>query len=277
MPKFVFSLLLASSLLCSAVVAQISSTTTPTTANDIQIDFTNAGNSSFTLTQFFFAFQNGGFDFFDVGQPASFAVESIAEDGLFGNLQTDFDFSGQPANRQGIIDAPGGFSFLVEPGETATAFLVPINPSLYQFFTFAAMLLPTNDTFIGNDSPTAHQVFDSAGNINDPSGTFTINIFTEDLYDAGTEENTGFGTPFSLAGGTDIETVGGVIGPAGDLEEFLNVGTPAGGTITDFFEEGELVATIEISIVPEPGMGAILLSGLCVLPLLRRGSRRRRR
>ena len=229
-----------------------STTSFAQSAGDIQVDFTNVGNADFALTPLWFAFQNGNFDFFDVGQASSPALELLAEDGVVSGLQDDFTAAGQPGNIQGVVTAPGGFAGapVVEPGETGTAFVTPINPANYQFFSFASMLIPTNDTFIGNDSAMAYQVFDSMGNINDPSGTFTINIFASDLYESGTEDNTGLGAPFSAAGGTATDTVGGLIGPAGDLQEFAGVGTPAGFTVNEFFAADALVATISVSVVP---------------------------
>ena len=255
-----------------ATAPLFSTTSFAQSVGDLRVEFTNVGNADFALTPLWFAFQDGNFDFFDVGQASSASLELLAEDGMVGGLQADFTAAGQPGNIQGVVTAPGGFAGapVVEPGETGTAFVTPINPVNYQYFSFASMLIPTNDTFIGNDSGMAYQVFDSMGNINDPSGTFTINIYESDLYDSGTEDNTGLGAPFSAAGGTATDTIGGVIGPAGDLQEFAGVGTPAGFDVNDFYAEGELVATISISTVPEPSAGSALLPALCLLPLLRR-------
>lgn len=238
------------------------STPVPSTASDIEITITNEGNSDFTLTPLWFAFQNGGFDAFEVGSAASPAIEAIAEDGIVGGLIADFDASGQPGNRQGVVTAPGGFAGapVIEPGETATAYITPINPANYQYFSFASMVIPSNDTFFGNDDPMQYQVFNSAGEINDPSGTFTIQIFAEDLLDSGTEVNNAMGAAFSTAGGTGT-TEGGVIGAAGDLSELLGTSTPSGITIGDLITQGELVATITVSQIPEPSTVALSLLG----------------
>ncbi len=248
--------------------AQLASTDVPSTPTDIQVTVTNEGNSDFTLTPLWFAFQNGGFDLFNTGAAPSPGLELIAEDGDVAVLTSEFDAAGQPGNRQGAVFAPGGFGGapVIEPGETGTAYITPINPSNYQFFSFASMIIPSNDTFIGNESPTQYQVFTPGGDINDPSGTFTIQIFGNDLLDAGTEENNAMGAAFSTEGGSPTDTTDG-IGPAGDLNEFLNTGTPSGLTITDFIAPGELVATITISQLPEPStvtLAMLSLGGIIV-------------
>lgn len=267
--------------LCSFAVthasAQIVSTPTPSTSGDISVSITNAGNSDFTLTPLWFAFQNGNFDFFEVGSPASAALELLAEDGDFSGLVNDFTTAGQPGNRQGAVFAPGGFGGapVIEPGETGTAFITALNPTDYQYLSFASMIIPSNDTFLGNNDPKAYQVFDATGAINDASGVFTINIYGRDLLDAGTEDNLGQGAPFSTIPGAAVDTVGGTVTQAGNLLEFFDTTTPAGGIITDFIGADELVATIEITAVPEPatgGMAALTVLGCTAFFRRRRNS-----
>lgn len=243
--------------------AVLNSTSVPSGPTDIQVTVTNAGTSDFTLTPLWFAFQNGGFDLFDVGVAPTPGLELLAEDGGVGDLSNEFDASGQPGSLDGAVFAPGGFAGapVIEPNETGTAYITPINLANYQYFSFASMVIPSNDTFIGNEAPMQYQVFTPAGEINDPSGVFTIQIFGSDLWDAGTEMNDANGAPFSTNGGTATDTNNGV-GAAGDLMEFLNTGTPSGLTITDFIGANELVATITISQIPEPSSILMLISGV---------------
>ncbi|MEN1680821.1 MAG: spondin domain-containing protein [Planctomycetota bacterium] len=255
---------LASTLAASTALGQ-ASTPTASTPTDLKVTITNEGNADFTLTPLWFAFQNGGFDSFDAGSLASPAIEAIAEDGIVDGLIMDFDASGQPGNRQGVVTAPGGFpgAPVIENGETGTAFITPINPAAYQYFSFASMVIPTNDNFIGNDDPLAYQVFDAAGNINDPSGTFTITVLASDIWDAGTELNNGLGAPFSTAGGTATDTTDPIALEANNLADFVGITTPSGVTITNLYDPSDVVATITISQIPEPAT----LSLLALAPL----------
>ena len=48
------------------------------------------------------------------------------------------------------------------PGLTGSA-IFTVDPTINPFFTFASMVVPSNDYFIGNDSPTQYQLFDAMG------------------------------------------------------------------------------------------------------------------
>ena len=265
--------------------AQLASTTTPSTPADLQINVTNEGPSDFTLTPLWFAFQNGNFDLFNPGGAPSAGLELLAEDGVVDSpdpnvttITTEFDAASQPGNRQGVVLAPGGFAGapVIEPGETGTAYITPINPANYQYFSFASMVIPSNDTFLGNANPIEYQVFTPDGNINDPSGVFTIQLFGSDLSDAGTEANDALGAAFSTNGGVATDTNDGV-GSAGDLSEFLNTTTLSGLTITDLISSNELVATITITQLPEPSTSVLGILSVVVLGMSWRVRLRQRR
>jgi hypothetical protein len=236
---------------------------------DIRVSVTNEAQSDFFLTPLWFGFQEGSFDFFDAGSAASASLEALAEEGAVGGLTNDFANAPVPGHIQGVAANPAGFpgAPVIDPGETADGFATPINTAAYQYFSFASMLIPTNDTFIGNDDPFAYKVFDDSGNINDASGTFTIQIFGSDLWDAGTEVNDGLGAAFSTGGGVATDELG-TVSAGSDLSNFIGLNTPAGTTITDTLDPGELLATIRISIVPAPASASLL--GLAGLGAMRR-------
>ena len=108
------------------------------------------------------------------------AVERLAEDGTTGPIAAEF-LNGGFGVVEGTIPGPNG---PIAPGELAQAsfLLDPAAPSS-RFFTYATMVIPSNDAFLSNGSPVAHPVFDAAGD-------FVFESFIDtDVVDAGTEVN----------------------------------------------------------------------------------------
>ena len=175
-------------------------------SGDIQVDIKNEGNSDFFLTPLWFGFHQGNFDMFNAGSAANVplgtdSIERLAEGGMVDGLQADTTMP----NFDGV--AGGG---PIAPGATVTGYVTPANPAAYPYFSFASMVIPSNDSFIGNDNPMAYEVFDAMGNVN--GGTFTIEIYGRDIWDAGTELNDEMGAAFSALGGSssDENGVGGL-------------------------------------------------------------------
>jgi len=105
-----------------------------------------APTNSISFAPLHFGFNNGSFDAFDNGAVATAPIISVAEGGSGSAWQPAFA-AADPTATRGTI---GG---LLQPGESrSSSFLV--DPLLNPFFTFAAMVVPSNDFFIGNDSPT---------------------------------------------------------------------------------------------------------------------------
>ena len=130
------------------------------------------------LTPVWVGFHNGDFDTFSGGEAASAALESLAEDGSTALLSQDFNASGL-----GSIDGTVGAA-PIQPSEGATE-TFDVDTSNGQYFSFASMVLPSNDTFIGNGNPEAYKLFDDAGNFLD----LDILVLGSRAYDAGTEVN----------------------------------------------------------------------------------------
>jgi hypothetical protein len=136
------------------------------------------------LTSFWMGFHVGTFDIYDQSAPASTELERMAEDGNAQPLMDSFDMTGA-GTTQGLIASntpPPPFA----PSESAeiTFLLESTNPA-NRYFSFISMVIPSNDAFIGNDSPTAHQIFDGSGNF---SGAY-VAIYGTSMMDAGTEVN----------------------------------------------------------------------------------------
>jgi hypothetical protein len=212
----------------------------------------------FTFSPPWLAFHDGSFDGFDAGSAASLGIEGIAELGAVADITTEFGMSGISAQ----LDSPGA-PLPFTPGST-NSLQFALDPSTNRYFSFGAMLVPSNDFFLGNDNPTAYEVFDSSGNF---VGPLTIEVYSDDAWDAGTEVNDlAFGPAF-IAGqdATQGASEGGVVrslysvpGIGTFLDSIVGMETPI-GTLTDGLSEGELIATI--TIVPEPAGLALLALG----------------
>ena len=255
-------------LLAICVIALCISSSDAQAQSSFRVEVTNNGNTDFFATPLWFGVHNGDFDFFDVGGTASSQLETIAELGDAGPLIDQFE--ADPASPGDINDVIFGGTGVppIAPGETVSTTFAAGNPAAYQYFSFASMVVPTNDTFIGNDDGMAHQIFDSNGNFLGTNGVFEIDVTT--LYDAGTEVNdasTSGGAAF--AAGIDATAgaaEGGLIGDAGDLSIFQGLQTPNGFDINDTtLDAGQSFATIRIVAIPEPtslGMVALGLGGM---------------
>ncbi len=231
----------------------------------VDITITNTqGSDGLYLTPLLSVLHDGTFDPFDSGSAASGAVELLAEEGDASGVLGDALAAGAAA---GVITAPGGFAGapVIDPGETASIRL-DVNPASQRFVSFMAMVIPSNDIFIGNDNSMAYEVFDALGQF---TGLGPISIYTDDAWDAGTEVNNGLGAPFNMAGGvaTDVD---GLITPASDRLFFLAGQETAAGSTVSLPSGRNLLATIEVSQVPLPAGFPLLLVGLGAFAYLRR-------
>ncbi len=233
----------------------------------VTISINNPGSASFSLTPLWYGFHDGGFDVFNPGQAASASLEALAEDGIVGGLQSDFSATA-PLGQQGVLVAPGGFpgAPVIEPGETASFTFDRVMAN--RFFSFASMVIPSNDAFIG--APEAIEIFNADGSLVGGGTTRTLTIRYEQIWDAGTEVNNTLGAAFSTVGGVSSDENGVVqLLPSGGLDNFLNTFTPA-GEITSLFTPGSTVATISITSVPEPSTGMLVAAACACLGTLRR-------
>ncbi|MCY4335889.1 MAG: spondin domain-containing protein [Litoreibacter sp.] len=204
-------------------------------ATTLSITFQNNNGFGFITTPVYAGFHDGGFDAFDVGSAASAGVEQVAELPIppfagvvdpedpamqpFGNRLANerrADQDGDGVDSQGAFIANGG---PILDGASATIEVDIANPGVNQFASFLAMVVPSNDTFFGNDDPMAYRLFDDAGNF---ILTQDIVITAGSIYDAGTE----------LAS-LDGSTIGDpVANPSGIL-----AGVAENGVITSIFDD----------------------------------------
>lgn len=147
---------------------------------ELRITITNeSGPGGTFLTPFWFGFHNGSFDLFDGGQTASPGLEQIAEDGAAAGLAAEL-IAADADGQGGVVTGAAG---PIATTETTSQF-VTLTADDDAFLSLAAMLLPSNDAFIGTGE--AVQVFSN--------GVFQraqlIEFGGDEVYDAGTEFNT---------------------------------------------------------------------------------------
>ncbi|MCC7054350.1 MAG: PEP-CTERM sorting domain-containing protein [Gemmatimonadaceae bacterium] len=233
----------------------------------VTVTVTNLANpNSVSFAPLHLGFHRGVFDAFNIGTTAAPGIVSVAEGGAGGQWQSDFAAADPTANRGTIGGA-------LLPGQTRSQSFV-VNAGLNQFFSFASMVIPSNDFFIGNDNPTGFRLFDSAGNLMLSSITQT----SSQIWDAGSEAFSVAGAAFLVNGVNDVRTPqNGTVGFNFDeLMRFDGEMTAAGYVFTSGLASNQPIYRIDftsVAVVPEPATVVLFGSGLVLLG----GVARRRR
>jgi len=181
-----------------AFVSQLTSaqeTPTPVVGTDVRVTVTNRAPALGTFqTAVWIGFHDGTFELHDLGSaadtffPTSDALERLSEDGNVEPLRTEFLDQGL-GRVQGLLPGvlgPEPSGGQLAPGETVSA-VFRLDPSDLgdRFFSYATMIIPSNDAFSANDDPQAHEIFDVGT-------TFVATDFVvpgSEGLDAGTETN----------------------------------------------------------------------------------------
>lgn len=152
------------------------------------------------------------------------------------------DLSAFPQEVLDSIENP--FFFIQASGETET-FTVTLEgtPEENRYFSFASMLFPTNDGFIGNEDPQAIEIFDEDGNF--IGADFTVT--GEDTWDGGTEVNDEL--PESLL--YTFEVFGAGEDENGTIQPFPGFIPTGEGGVLDYEFNGNLVAANADFTVPD--------------------------
>lgn len=261
-------------ILKKALIVAVASTALLSTASQatlVEVQVSNLfDDGGLALTPVWAGFHDGSFDTFDAGSSASASLQALAEGGDVSGIVADFN-TASPTGQQTVITAPAGFPGgpVFEPGESATSGTFDIDAASTGYFSFLSMLIPTNDAFIGNDDAMAYSLFDLNGNF----VGLDILVVGDNVWDSGTELNTGFGSPFLVgANGQARQDENGVIGQHAGLDvltgglSIFGGNTPAGYSIdqvaADFTAQGFNVARITVNQVPVPASLGLLAMGL---------------
>ncbi len=216
-----------------------------------------------------FGFGNGSFDTFNEGQTATAPIISVAEGGSGSAWFPAFQ-AADPTAVLGSIMGP------LTPGQTRSSATFTVDSLLNPFFTFAAMVIPSNDLFIGNDDGKEYQLFDAAGNLL----LGAIEVTGGEIWNAGSEAADPANAAFVVGGNNAARTPeGGVVGFSfGELSVFNGLQTAAGY----FFSNAGLTTSTPIyrirfsaNAVPEPGTLGLLGGGILGAISLGRARRRK--
>ena len=234
----------------------------------VTVTITNlAAANSVSFAQTHLGFHRGAFDAFNIGAVAAPGIVSVAEGGGGAQWQADFA-AADPTATRGTIGMP------LLPGQSRSMSFI-VNAGLNRFFTFAAMVIPSNDLFIGNDNPMQYRLFDDAGNL-------LINSITQtssQIWDAGSEAFSIANAAFLVNGTNALRTPqnGRVSFNFDELPGFNDETTAAGYVFNSGLTAQQPIYRIDFSssvnVVPEPSSMLLMASGLMMLGV---ASRRKR-
>ncbi len=250
--------------LATALMSGMASATTVT----VTVESLAPANGVF-FTPVWVGFHNGNFDLYDLGMPASTGLERIAEDGDTAPLAAEF-LASAAGLAEATITGPGlpGTPPVFPPGTSASVTFeldgsVPAN----RYFSYASMIIPSNDAFIANGNPLAHKIFDDDGTF--LGAQFTV--FGAQVNDAGTEINDELPANTAFFGQMTPDTG---VRENGVVHVHPGFNAPGSGGILDdaMFANADFTAAgyqiARITVVPEPAalIGLALALGACVRP-----------
>ena len=229
---------------------------------DIVITVTNlAPTNSVSLAPVRFGLNSGTFDSFDEGGTPTEPIITIAEGGSGSAWFPAF----AAADPTAVLGSTNGGP--ITPGSVASSNKIRVNTKVNPYFTFAAMVVPSNDYFIGNDDPREYRLFDAKGNLLIGSITQTAS----DIWNAGSELFDPLNAAFLVIGTNALRTPeNGTTGfDFAQLSGFNGLTTAAGYVFDSQLAAGLPISQISFTVtdVPEPAIAALLALGTLTIGL----------
>lgn len=204
----IFKMAIAVAIVLSSNVTQAQNSTT------IQVTIENiAPDNGVVLTPIWVGFHSGSFDSYNGGLRSLPGLERVAEDGNNTLISKQFlDFNARRGGYTYVDNSrstarsrlvrTGDLSDIyrkdatlgaapIEPGQSVSQVFELRNDGSNNYFSYASMVLPTNDFFIANGNPLAHSISELLESGGETS--FFIGVPESGVNDAGTEaEDFGF-------------------------------------------------------------------------------------
>lgn len=255
----------------AALTAAASAATSVNAQNvELQVTVENlAPTNGVTFAPLRVGFHNGTFDSFNNGEApfllgeadiASAPIVSVAEGGSGSTWFPAFAAADPTATLGSVLPDPAG---PLLPGGVGTATFT-IDSDINQFFTFAAMVVPSNDLFIGNDNAQQYRILDDDGNL-------LINEIIQtgaEVWDAGSEVADPSAAAFVVGGDNSarVNENGVVSFELDELAAFDGVATPAGFNYDNsLISNSSEIYRITFRVIPAtPAFAAFGLAGLAV-------------
>lgn len=250
----------------SLLLAMAASTQAATQQLTVTVENLSAANG-FATAPLHVGFGNGSFDAFNIGSVASAAIVPVAELGSGAAWLPAFT----AADPGAVVGTVGGI--LLPSGTASTSFAVDTASNAY--FSFAAMIVPSNDFFIGNDSPMAYRLFDNAGNL----ALSSITLKATDIWDAGSEVFDPATAAFVGDATQRADQHSVVAHNFAEMAAFNGLTTAAGYAFQSNLTANTDIYRISFAVaaVPEPESYAMLLAGLGMVAAVARRRRSERR
>lgn len=230
---------------CAAVAAAATSASLHAATVQVRVNVENlAPTNSISFAPLRIGFHNGTFDAFNLGEVATAPIISVAEGGSGADWFPAFAAADPTATLGTVLPDPAG---PLLPGFTGTATFT-VDTALNPYFTFAAMAVPSNDFFIGNDDPMEYQLFNADGTL----ALTSITQLASEIWDAGSEVFDPLAAAFVGTNSLRANQNSVVAFNFAELAAFNGLLTAPGYLFDSQLAAGTAVYRISFELVPQP-------------------------